>query len=560
MAELSVSRKNISKLFMDMQGNKFIIPDYQRPYKWDLEKCDILWEDIINFHESKNDNEEYFLGTIVSFKNQNNIEIIDGQQRITSFFLLLRAFYKKLEEMPVDLRVTGLKNQIAPCIWDVDSISQQVEDFQKIHIETLVATDNDKAKFHNVLAHGTVNTTDNDIYSNNYRFFYNKCQEYAQNNPMQWQPLCVTILQKCIVLPIECDYQDTALRIFSTLNDRGMPLSDSDIFKAQIYKNQSTDAEKRIFTNKWKELTSICKDANITLDDLFRYYTHILRAREGDKSKEVALRKFYYQGDSQYEKLKSNNLIEDLFSLASFWLYVNSSQKNEYIALTFDFEISKYLHIISKYPNEFWRYITSVYYLENKSSEDFNERFLIYLKELISVLFVRFIEKPTVNAIKDDIYQGCINIHRTNSLGLKPLIEKADLKKLIPTQQSSKLSRAILLLHTYISSSQNEIIIRDFDIEHIFPRKWQTANYNGWNEADAKIYLEKFGNKIPIEKKLNIQAGNNYFAQKKTRYGSSNIAAVKALSIHPKEDWNQEDIIAREEIILTEITNFLLSN
>lgn len=222
MAELNVSRKNISKLFVDMQNKKFIIPDYQRPYTWDEEKCGVLWEDITNFHESNHDTNEYFLGTIVSYKNGQNIEIIDGQQRITSFFLLLRAFYKKLEEMTEDDNVKGLKNQIAPCIWDINPISQIVSDKKKIHIESLVATDEDNEVFHSILETGFSKEDAKDLYSLNYRFFYEKCKEYAQKNPMQWQPLCVSILQKCIILPIECDQQDTALTIFSTLNDRGL--------------------------------------------------------------------------------------------------------------------------------------------------------------------------------------------------------------------------------------------------------------------------------------------------------------------------------------------------
>ena len=52
MAELNVSRKTISKLFTDMQHKKFIIPEYQRPYKWDMEKCDTLWQDILEFYEA----------------------------------------------------------------------------------------------------------------------------------------------------------------------------------------------------------------------------------------------------------------------------------------------------------------------------------------------------------------------------------------------------------------------------------------------------------------------------------------------------------------------------
>ena len=106
MAELSVSRKNIAKLFSEMRNKKYVIPEYQRPYDWDLEKCETLWNDITSFFEEKSPEQEYFLGTIVSCKNEKNqseIEVIDGQQRITSLFLLLRAFYSKLEMMSEDI-------------------------------------------------------------------------------------------------------------------------------------------------------------------------------------------------------------------------------------------------------------------------------------------------------------------------------------------------------------------------------------------------------------------------------------------------------------------------
>ena len=558
MAELNVSRKNISKLFTDMQNKKFVIPDYQRPYKWDEEKCDILWEDITNFHETKGINDEYFLGTVVSFKNENNIDIIDGQQRITSFFLLLRAFYKRLEEVTVeDDNVKGLKSKIAPCIWDVDDISGKVNDRKKVHIETLVATDDDRDKFHSLLENGIVEDLPTNIYSKNYNFFYKKCGEYAANNPMQWQPLCITILQKCIVLPIECDVQDTALTIFSTLNDRGIPLSDSDIFKAQIYKNKPNETEKKSFTEKWKELTSICKNAYISLDDIFRYYTHVLRAKSGDRSKEVGLRKFYYVGATQYERLKAPTLMDDLFELASFWLYINTNTKNEYVLVEFDFEIKKYLQIISKYPNEYWKYITNVFYLKNKSKDNFNTIFAVFLKQLIAFLFSKFIEKPTVNAIKDDIYQGCIFVEQTSELYFLVFQTKDTLTKSIPSHSSLKMSRALLLLYSYLNENQTELIGDNFEIEHIFPKKWQNSNYNGWNEAEAKAYLERFGNKVVFEKKLNIQAGNGYFGQKKAKYLASKIEVAKELGNYQSNDWNKEDIIQREELFLMVITDFL---
>ena len=92
MAELNVSRKNISQVLKDTlkEGKRkiFVIPEYQRPYSWDIEMCDILWNDVKDFYaEHINDNEEYFLGSLVSCIGDEGIAIIDGQQRLTSLFL-----------------------------------------------------------------------------------------------------------------------------------------------------------------------------------------------------------------------------------------------------------------------------------------------------------------------------------------------------------------------------------------------------------------------------------------------------------------------------------------
>ena len=100
-------------------------------------------------------------------------------------------------------------------------------------------------------------------------------------------------MNECIVLPIECTDLDSALIIFSTLNDRGMPLSDSDIFKAEIYKTKKTKEEKDAFTQNWKELEEIAKNANMSIDDIFKLYTHVLRAKASCSESEIGLRKFY---------------------------------------------------------------------------------------------------------------------------------------------------------------------------------------------------------------------------------------------------------------------------
>ena len=378
-------------------------------------------------------------------------------------------------------------------------------------------------------------------------------------NPMQWKELCVTILENCVILSIKCNTQDTALTIFSTLNDRGLPLADSDIFKAQIYKNYDSEEERKDFTEKWRELTEICSQGkdNIT-DSIFRYYTHILRAKNRDNSKEIGLRKFYAQ--NKYEKLKDPNIMTDIMDLALFWRYINYNIKPDEVTYDISNETRKYLQCLSHYPNEYWKYVISVFFMKNRESQSFDEDFQMVLKELLSFLFVKFIEKPTVNAIKDDVFNAYISLENNNKLKFDYSFNEILLKQQIESFSSSRISRALLLLDAYLNPKQENLIESNFDIEHIFPKKWQDTNYNGWEKKDAELFIEKFGNKIIFEKKLNIQAGNGYFGNKKNKYGISKIANVLDLSNYPKNDWTKEDIEQREEEFKTRIITFFKSN
>ena len=65
-------------------------------------------------------------------------------------------------------------------------------------------------------------------------------------------------------------------------------------------------------------------------------------------------------------------------------------------------------------------------------------------------------------------------------------------------------NRDLLLQICGTDRAPNPKFVKECLTEHIFPKKWQTTNYNGWDEKDAQAYLDCFGNKIVFEKKLNI--------------------------------------------------------
>ena len=124
-------------------------------------------------------------------------------------------------------------------------------------------------------------------------------------------------MYNCILLPIEAETQDTALRIFSTLNDRGLPLSDSDIFKAQFYKIFTAKGEKDSFIQKWKDLESLCEKifhpiSGTPMDELFTRYMYYERAKMGIKNSTTeALRKFYERNG--YSLLKKVSIFAMFF-------------------------------------------------------------------------------------------------------------------------------------------------------------------------------------------------------------------------------------------------------
>lgn len=284
MSKLNVDQKTIFDLLSDKKSD-FLIPDYQRPYAWDDDQCQTLWDDIFTFAFPNNDysqfdnNDEYFLGSIVTFRNENGkLEVIDGQQRLTTLMLLLRAFYDKFTKMEDSNSVETRKN-IERCIWRPHPTELYGVDKDTLKINSEVATDNDKEEFLQLLKTGIVQPGSKSQYVINYKFFQQRISEFLDSFPTYFAHFPTRILENCILLPIEAESQDTALRIFSTLNDRGLPLSDADIFKAQFYKYYGDKGQKDEFIENWKNLEDITgkifnPNTGTPMDELFTRYMY----------------------------------------------------------------------------------------------------------------------------------------------------------------------------------------------------------------------------------------------------------------------------------------------
>lgn len=571
---LIVNQKSVRDLFQDKNAD-FLIPDYQRPYAWGKDECDTLWDDIFEFAipgadaTKFNPKDEYFLGPIVTFLNEaKQLEVIDGQQRLTTLLLLLRAFYDRFGSMQ-DENSVKTREAIGKCIWKTDEFG--TPDKQTLKINSEVATDNDKEEFLSILRNGVAGDTQHCRYAVNFRFFQGKIQEFLDKFPGYFSYLPIRILNNCILLPIEAESQDTALRIFSTLNDRGLPLSDSDIFKAQFYKYYSTNGQKDTFIDQWKKLEELCgkifhPKKGTPVDEVFTRYMYFVRANRGIKNTTTeALRKFYEQNG--YAILKNEQTFEDLKNLANFWNDV-ANQEHE----RFSEKVLRRLFVLNYAPNGMWTYFVSVYYMQHKNEDFLNndEDFYLFLDRMTAFIWAYSIYRPGVNSLRTPLYQEMINIVNNESVEFKDFkFDEDELRNLIYAYDfynQRPITKSMLAWWAFNDDGQELLnIYTPFDIEHIYATN--RASHEGMTDIRA---LEKLGNKSLLEKRINIRASDYKFVDKKKYYEGFNTTqgvskeGTKVVELqkmtHERTDFIEQDIQARHKDIIDGFIDYLRKN
>lgn len=545
---IEVNKQSVEALLGSGKTKPFVIPEYQRPYAWTDEQVETLFEDLWDFTATSGGTERegsYFLGSIVAYENEDGEqEIIDGQQRITSLFLLLRAIYTKLVATPVSERTPEANNfvgKIEPAIWRTNKLTGTV-DFKNILLTSRVVNNEGNETLRSILETGKTDENAKDNYSKNYNRFQELFDKHSTENPLMVYQFIYTLLNQAILLPITADTQDTALTIFSTLNDRGLPLSDADIFKAKIY-NQLEIDEKKDFIERWKDLDEQATDADESIQQLFYYNMFYLRALEKDtKTTTPGVRKYY--AANKFERLYKDGLLDTLFVILNLWKVINKGEELENEVWSKNAKIRQSLDILSSYPNEFWKYPVVIYYVCYRNEADFEMKFSLFLNKLLMELMTKYLLIPTINAVKPDILKlnSAIVSSDTPTFDFKDI----DTSQLEARIQNPNRNVVRMLLKSLAYEQQDELLPARWEIEHIFPQKWQTNYFPDVPDAVIKEKIEHIGNKLPFEKRLNIVAGNGYFGKKKKEYTASKIAITKAMGTSEINEWDMDSIMKRD--------------
>ena len=220
----------ISRIFSD--DYVFKIPDYQRPYSWTTEQARDLFDDLTGFMKAApgkvEDMPPYFLGSIVLIKTEisPNADVVDGQQRLTSLTLLLSAIRARsggasditllLYEKGSQIRGTQDRFRLTLRERDAEFFQRYVQ--REGGFEQLIKLPEQSSDSrHNLQANAVL--------------FNKRLAAMSEDERLNLAQFIVT---RCFLVTVATPDLDSAYRIFAVLNSRGLDLSPTDIFKAEI--------------------------------------------------------------------------------------------------------------------------------------------------------------------------------------------------------------------------------------------------------------------------------------------------------------------------------------
>ena len=578
------------------KDDRFRIPEYQRGYSWTTMHCDKLWQDIEAFIDSGAD-DPYFFGTIIiDCSTDNCLNLIDGQQRTTTFLLLLKALQLRLKEVLDDFQMSpdtkalykGLSNSydgIFEILFKADDDKQVAiqEDWNKAKgitiLENKSINELYKDDFQNIIeaetyieaekaVHKIPRKQKDNKYTNffrNFKYFYEKLLLYSESNLNNFAKI---FLGKCQIIEIKSWQIEQAITMFNSLNSTGMPLSDADIISAQLF---SKEDDKDTFIEKWQGITLLANQLSqrkvMNIDAVLQQFMYINRA----KNNHYGLNQVTTPGIRKYYTIEHSELLNEPMALCdSFEKILNTWNKIK------DYPIIK---LLLKFNENFKMFLMAYLYrfdVNDLCPEDVQPiaECLLRLFAIIEVGDVGFSSSNFKTFLFNENFRlvdGNYDIYKIES-DFSKHIEVTWKKEDVLDYHKEYDKNILVFLNEYLYAKEQN---RNFDfddrvnVEHIMPASGHNieairmdAHIKTKEEFDALANL--LGNKILLEEDINKSISNDWFKtkkgstiQSKRGYKGSRYGMALDLSKYPKDKWGKKDIEDATAIVAERIAKFI---
>ncbi|MFT2644002.1 DUF262 domain-containing protein [Helicobacter pylori] len=574
MAEMKPDKKSLKKILVVGNDTYYQIPIYQRPYQWGKEQCEELLNDLFENYEDHGE-DDYFCGSLVFIQSDkdNKTDIVDGQQRLSTFILLakvLATLYSErldsiiqeyLQESWSDRHEDGEKKKRKRLDFDLVG-SNAKKDFQDAldFFDDLDASKGEGSKS-NDPSKGKNSYLKNAICLKNYL----EKKEIADiNDFIQWLYLKVNFIT------ITCFDTDMALRIFNVLNARGLALNATDIFKGELLKKLTEEKEQEELATRWENLRQKCLDNGFAMETLFsQHLTYLNPVTSKEKMEKRLVTWFKNLNKTPLEYL---DVVEDFYDA-----YCEVLEMQD-----------RYAHLLSYKDDDYLCVILCASLLHRYSDQDIEA-----LKELL----VKFYYQHWVSGqAKSTREQTCCNI--INALKEKKNIDdiisiaRKNLGEYSVTQHFKEKLRdslvykkqptknpwikPILILVEYFMSDDPKPkriqMDKNLHVEHILPQKPTLSSQwaKDFSEEERERYTHSLANLTLLGGKKNTEASNLDFKDKKKIYMGEEIRLSKKRPFkvmtcydttkdiaHHYTEWTPKSLEKREKDLMSIIESVL---
>lgn len=557
-ALIEAHARTIVELFSETDQYFFSIPDYQRPYSWRKEEAGVLFDDLFDaFSESKTAGglkDGYFLGSMVivkPVKGKPDSDVIDGQQRLTTLTILLAAIRYAIKEARYKEQVTRM------ICYESDGFESQQNGFR------LTLREADKVFFQKNIQEPEgiirlVKENDSKLADSqerireNAKLFFEKLR---QNKLSGDERLCVEFLsfirKECFLVVVSTPELDSAYRIFSSLNSRGLELSHADILKSNIIgKIESSNRGK--YNATWETIEKGLGRENFS--DLF---SHIRMMHIKHKPKQSLLKDFALEIKPDKTAASAKKFIDErLAQLADF--YKSFLETKSFIIGSRKADLASSLFWLERLEFKDWVPPALTFAIKFRAEADVQA----FFKKLECLAYFMSVTRSSVNFRIErfskitELVDKAKSFKDLEGVGSPLLLTVAEKKEFYsflagPVYESLPAKPRLNILLKLDSLSSERVASYDYSrvsIEHVLPQVAKASDWPGFDKANREYWTHRLANLVLLSRSRNSLASNFPFDKKKEAYIGSSFALTMELGT--VKQWNPKALEERQAKIL----------
>lgn len=529
-----------TKLQRMLEGTQqYVVPLFQRPYSWDKKEWDDLWNDLLELCEEEQPR-THFIGSMVTMPTTSVPEgvakylLIDGQQRLTTIFILLALLRDKAKEIPG----SNLSDQINDRF--LLNKYETAGDYYK-----LMPTQVDRKSFQDIIMSRFTESQDQIVKA--YTFFEKKFRQFKHD----LQVICKVITSNLLVVSIVLDLDDNPYLVFESLNAKGKPLTQSDLIRNYFFMRIHVNEQENIYANYWLLMQQ-------TLDESLTEFIRHFLMKDGFVVKQDNVYLMLKERATKKNNSETLDYLKEIVRFSTYYAKLLSPAKESNKHIRRGLTRLNCLGVTTAYP-----FLLNCYNeldLGMLSAEFFHE-LLTVIENFMVRRFVCNIPTNQLNKIFPTLYIQAKNFDSSNLLnGVKKVLQTkgyprdaqfqerlADVKLYGSTERADK-ARLILSSLEESFGHKEQIDLNSLSIEHVMPQTlsqwWQEHLGDDWEETH-ELYLHSLGNLTLTG--YNPELSNSDFYSKRKVFNESHLKLNEYYA--SVERWDRNAIEGRSAVM-----------